>query len=215
MEKTKQKVFEICELKNSMMEWAKEHKECPDIPMYGQVVDMIKDLAEAEKDMWKAKYYQSIVEAMHEEKEEMKRYDDRAGYDHWRYSSGRFAPKGHGHHSSGFTPTVDERSIEIMDWDFTNPRMGYTMGSSDSRTSMRGSDMSHGGTHMNGYNRYRHARMGYHESGSPEHKHEMSEAAKEHVEEMAESMRDIWQDADPSLKKELKSRLTSLIGEMS
>lgn len=202
MEKTKMKVFELCEMKDSLMQWAREHKDTTNIQSMGEVIDMIKDLAEAEEKCWKACYYKSIVEAMDEEK----RYGgDRAGYDHWRYSSGRYAPKGRGHYSAGYTPTYDDMDWGKTDWDFTNPRMGYT-------TTGRGgapSGMRHG------YDRYRNARMGYHESGSAEDKKEMNDAAKEHMEEMSESMRDIWQDADPSLKKELKSSLMSLIGEMS
>lgn len=44
----------------------------------GMVVDMIKDLAEAEKSCWEAEYYMSVVEAM----EDDGRYGyDRQGYD--------------------------------------------------------------------------------------------------------------------------------------
>lgn len=208
MEKTNMKTFELCELKDSLMQWAREHKDNSSIQQMGEVVDMIKDLAEAEEKCWKACYYKSIVEAMDEEK----RYGgDRAGYDHWRYSSGRYAPKGRGHYSAGYTPVYDDMDMGKTDWDFMNPRMGYTT-SGKSNTSGRGGASS---SSYHGYDRYRTARMGYHESGSPDDKREMNDAAKEHMEEMAESMRDILQDADPSLKKELKSSLMSLIGEMS
>lgn len=215
MEKTKMKIFEICELKDGLLSWARDHKECQDIPMYGQVIDMIKDLADTEKNCWEAMYYQSIVEAMKEEKEAMKYGGDRAGYDHWRYSSGRFAPAGRGHYSAGYTPTVDDRGSMDMDWDwdFQNPRMGYTSGGN--KNSMGGSSMGRGGSQMSGYHRYRNARMGYQTSGSEDDKHEMSEATKEQIMELSESVRDIWKDADPSTKKELKSQMMSLIGEMS
>lgn len=213
MEKTKMKVFEICEMKDSLMQWAREHKDNASIQQMGEVIDMIKDCAEAEKECWEAKYYQSIVEAMNEEKEAMKYGGDRAGYDHWRYSSGRFAPAGRGHYSAGYTPMVDDRGSMDMDWDFKNPRMGYT--STSDNTDMRGSNGSRGGSHMSGYHRYRTARMGYQSSGSEEDKHEMSEATKEQIMELSESVRDIWKDADPSTKKELKNHLMSLIGEMS
>lgn len=207
MEATKTKTFEICELKNGLLQWARDHKDTSGIQEMGQVVDMIKDLSEAEEKCWKACYYKSIVEAMYEEKH----YGtDRAGYDHWRYSSGRYAPKGHGHYS-GYTPTYDDSDMMKTDWDFMNPRMGYTPNIHHA-SSGRGGAPS--GVH-HGYDRYRSARMGYSTSGSSEDKKEMNDAAKEHMEEMAESMRDIWQDADPSLKKELKSSLMSLIGEMT
>lgn len=207
MEKTKMKVFEMCELKDSLMHWAREHKDSADIESMGQVVDMIKDLADAEKNCWKACYYETVVKAMKDADEEEK-VMGRMGYDHWRYSSGRFAPAGRGHYTSGYTPTVDDRDMGMTDWDFQNPRMGYVDG-----TGSRSGNA--GRSSRSGYDRYRRARMGYQSTGSAEDKEEMSSAAKEHVEEMAESIRDIWSDADPALRKELKAHMMSLIGEMS
>lgn len=65
----------------------------------GEVIDMIKDCAEAEKDCMKACYYELICEAMTEDGEE-----GSYGYDRYRYASGRFAPKGRGH-ISGYLPS--------------------------------------------------------------------------------------------------------------
>lgn len=66
----------------------------------GEVIDMIKDLASAEKDCMEACYYEAVTEAMEE-------YDEgdskRMGYDRWRYASGRFAPKGRG--TYGYLPS--------------------------------------------------------------------------------------------------------------
>ena len=76
----------------------------------GQVVDMIKDLNEAE-------YKAVIVKAMKKADEEKEEYDKmllrelkeeygedagRRYYDHYRYASGRFAPKGHGSYRRGY-----------------------------------------------------------------------------------------------------------------
>lgn len=57
------------------------------------IADSIKDLAEAEEKCLKACYYELICESMMAEEEDR----GRMGYDNWRYSSGRFAPKGTGH----------------------------------------------------------------------------------------------------------------------
>lgn len=38
--------------------------ERADMTQMGMMVDMVKDLAEAEKDCWKAEYYRSVTEAM-------------------------------------------------------------------------------------------------------------------------------------------------------
>lgn len=83
----------------------------------GEVTDMIKDLAEAEKECWEAAYYESIVKAMKDDGEKM-------GYDDWRYASGRFAPKGKGTYD-GYTP----------DYPTVYSNMGYT---DDTRMNNRG-----------------------------------------------------------------------------
>ena len=61
---------------------------------FGQVTDMLKDLAEA-------MYYRTLTNTMEEFDPEsvldvMDRYGDRRFYDNYRYSNGRFAPKGRG-----------------------------------------------------------------------------------------------------------------------
>ena len=103
----------------------------------GQVVDMIKDLNEAE-------YKAVIVKAMKKADEEKEEYDKmllrelkeeygedagRRFYDHYRYSDGRFAPKGHGSYRRGYEePPYYHMTPEMyrdMDRD-TNSRMYYT-----------------------------------------------------------------------------------------
>lgn len=79
------------------------------------VADAIKDLAEAERNCWEACYYQLVCEAMSEGS------NDRAGYDNWRFASGRFAPTGHGHRS-GYPDSRMDPAIH---------RMGYHEGNRD------------------------------------------------------------------------------------
>lgn len=103
----------------------------------GQVVDMIKDLNEAE-------YKAVIVKAMKKADEEKEEYDKmllrelkeeygedagRRFYDHYRYSDGRFAPKGNGSYRRGYEePPYYHMTPEMyrdMDRD-THSRMYYT-----------------------------------------------------------------------------------------
>ena len=103
----------------------------------GKVVDMIKDLNEAE-------YKAVIVKAMKKADEEKEEYDKmllrelkeeygedagRRYYDHYRYASGRFAPKGHGSYRRGYEePPYYHMTPEMyrdMDRD-THSRMYYT-----------------------------------------------------------------------------------------
>lgn len=103
----------------------------------GKVVDMIKDLNEAE-------YKAVIVKAMKKADEEEEEYENvllrelkeeygedtgRRYYDHYRYASGRFAPKGHGSYRRGYEePPYWHMTPEMyrdMDRD-THSRMYYT-----------------------------------------------------------------------------------------
>lgn len=91
----------------------------------GEVIDMIKDLASAEKDCMEACYYEAVTEAMDEDGE------GRMGYDRWRYASGRFAPKGRGSRAYGYLPSGERMAPEPSDtYDSVpvNRRMGYTEG---------------------------------------------------------------------------------------
>lgn len=182
----------IHEMKNTLISWAQEEisKGCiaADADDLGKVVDMIKDLCEAE-------YYHSIVEAMHEEIEG--EYEGRSGYDNRRYASGRFAPKGHGH-ISGYMPPYMEPHMDMME--------GYTPSGRGNR--------SQSGRYGYNYDKYNEARRNYHESRHTEDKHEMNEHAKKHLEDTVETLEDIYKDADPELKTRMKQDLGKLMNEM-
>ena len=101
----------------------------------GQVVDMIKDLNEAE-------YKAVIVKAMKKADEEKEEYDKmllrelkeeygedagRRFYDHYRYSDGRFEPKGHGTYRGYSEPYYHMTPEMYRDMDRDNhSRMYYT-----------------------------------------------------------------------------------------
>ena len=87
-------------------EEASKSVECINTCELGAVVDMIKDLAEAEYYAYIAKEMKEVAEEEEsEEKYMLKSLKDEYGeddgkryYDMWRYKSGRFAPKGRGTH---------------------------------------------------------------------------------------------------------------------
>lgn len=93
-------VDRIYEIKNALIEQIEEqmHEKGAD-RIDGEMVDMVKDLAEAEKSCWEAEYYRSITEAM-----ESRGYmPEGMGYDMdyprarrgYRDSMGRYAKKGY------------------------------------------------------------------------------------------------------------------------
>lgn len=217
-------VEKMCELKNKLISWVEEEfskgVECVQTDEAGEAVDMIKDLADAEKNCWKAKYYKSIVEAMEEAEEEeeaesrlmklmsMMDGEGRMGYDNWRYSSGRFAPSGHGHRS-GYTPMHMPTTVDAH-W---NERLGYDGDRMDGRS--RSMTSGYDSPYSRSYDEYKDARRHYTESKSSSDKEEMHRHAERHLRETIDTMKEIWGDADPEMKKKMKADLTRLLGDMT
>lgn len=65
------------------------------------------------------------------------------------------------------------------------------------------------------YNDYRKAKKFYTQTNSPQEKENMKTHAHEHLADTLNSAREIWKDADPELKKRMKTDFTALIGEMN
>lgn len=227
MHKTMEKADKICDMMSKIMcamsDQINTGIQNVNTNEAGQVIDMIKDLSEAEEKCWKACYYKYIVKAMKEEEEYAEKLppEERRGYDHWRYSSGRYAPTGHGHYSSGYRP-MDEGWAEVM---HTEPwmNMGYNvrkdgmMRDGQNRSEHATSDRYGYTPSMRGmkYDNYTRARRGYDEHKDAHSKTQMDESAKEYVVDMAESVREMWRDADPALRKEIKNHFVALTGEMN
>lgn len=162
----------LCDMKAELACLAKEalsgDVESVDAKELGEVVDMIKDIYEAEKDCAKAKYYKTVVKAMDENS---------------RSSSFSYIPM----------IDIDEEydkypHIPHRDWDDQYGRV---------------------------FNEYRDARKHYTETHSNEDKSSMDGKAREHVDSVIVSIREIWNNADPTLRQQMKSQLTSLVNEMA
>lgn len=194
----------------------------------GEVVDMIKDLAEAEKYCMEACYYESIVKAMHEAGEDDE--DGRMGYNARHYASGRFAPKGRGTRM-GYMPMNDMRDPYLYDYngepmihegDLRPMKFGYQPSGAGNR-SQSGSRMGHDDRdwdmdddpeHSREYNEYKRAKRHYTETKSAVDKQKMDEHAMKHMNQAMDSFRELWKDADPVMRKRMKTDLTALVGEM-
>lgn len=212
-------IARIHKMLETLTEWAEceldKGKECVCTAEMGQVIDMIKDLSEAEKDCYEAKYNKQIYDAM-------KDAENRSGYDHWRYSSGRFAPTGHGHRS-GYIPYVDPSMMAGIPEEY---RMGYDEDrishmSEEEKQKMgyggKYSDRSRGmprGGRMGWWDEYMDNKRHFTETHSSEDKMKMDESAKRHMEESMGTMKEIWKDADPNLRKKMREDLTKLVNEM-
>lgn len=154
---------DICELKADLIRNLMSHFNMGlnqvDTDEAGKVVDMIKDLAEAE-------YYISVVEAMD-------RPDKSKGS--WIHSGEEYRPH---EHNGENTQNTDSKHGRIFD-DYMK------------------------------YKRY------YTETKSPSQKDEMDAKANEYVGETVTTIRDIWRDADPEMRKRLKAEFVKLVNEMN
>lgn len=174
----------------------------------GQVVDMMKDLAEA-------MYYRELTKAMQEFDAEdvmemLDRYGDgRKFYDHYRYADGRFAPKGRGTYRRGYeeppyyhmTPEMYRNMEQYRDMDRGSGRMYYT---EPSMSSDSGSSME---------SRYDMAKRNYTESKelhrgntTEDKEHKMKELEK-YMREIGSDIAEVISDASPEEKALLKQKL--------
>lgn len=220
---------EISSMKKQLVDCLKSEfskgMECIDAKEAGEVTDMIKDLAEAERNCYEACYYKSIVEAMDDVQ------NDRFGYNPNRYSTGRYAPTGRG--VRGYRPYEDLDMIDAWAKDLddmgTRYRMGYNAGG---RSGVKMSDGTRsGGDSMidpdmyqehygrdsrygDAYNKYRSSRKHYTETKSAADKMEMDEHANEHINDTIATMKEIYKSADPDMRKRMKENIQKLVSEM-
>lgn len=183
----------------------------------GQVVDMIKDLAEAE-------YRATITKAMEEAKEEEEEYDKillrelkeeygedtgRRFYDHYRYADGRFAPKGHGTYRRGYeeppywhmTPERYHDMEHSRDMDRGNGRMYYTEP-----------------THTE--SRYESAKRAYteskelHKGNEPQDKEAKMRELEKYMKEMSDDLLNLMKGMSQEEMNMAKSKLSVLVSKM-
>lgn len=155
----------ICDLKDILIQKAYEQNlDTVDAHEMGEVVDMIKDIAEYERNHYEACYYKSVVNSMN-------RYNnDRAGYvDADPIKMDRF------------------NKLENPYWD---------------------------GKYDKAYNEYKTMRRHYTESHSQDDKTMMDRHANEHINTIVETVKDIWNDADPNLRQQMRDKMTNLLNEM-
>lgn len=238
MEEFEMKMAEICEMKNTLISSMKAYLtkgvDSVDTKEAGEVIDMIKDLAQAEKYCYEACYYKTVIEAMDSETEE----NDRYGYNHNRYSSGRYAPSGRGNYTRGYRP-MTKPYIDQMPYiaeyledpeEFShemNSRRGYVSGMSNMPYSNDGNNrggyydgdtsayMTSDSDYGRAYRNYRNSRRHYTETKSASDKEEMNMHANEHVMNALATIRDVYKDSDPDLKKRMKEDFTKLVSEMT
>ena len=190
-----------------------------DTEEFGEVVDMIKDLTEAEKNKWQSCYYKAVVDAM-ENADYGSDYDwqgmidedrsgygrsGRMGYNRTRDSRGRYA-YGNGNRMGYDQMMEDPRYIEYADG-----RMGYSNGAYGggrrNQYSSSGNMGSRYGYSHDEYMEKKHAMKG----NDPETMKKRTNMINEHMDDMYEMFKEEVQDLTPEEKQMWKAKLNRII----
>ena len=200
--KSTEKYNDICSLKHHMLHYVMGETERGFEPnpekvhVLKEYIEMIKCLAETEKECQEADYYEAVVQAM----EDNGMMDsERMGYNPNRNRMGQYSDGRAGNRNG------DSES---------NSRRGYSPDKMYSRM-MPGDDRDDWGDddprHSEAFNRFRKAKRYYTKSHSEEDKQRMKDASNEHMMETMATIREMWDDADPDLRTRMKTDLTNLV----
>lgn len=189
------KASEVCEMKARLVDCLKHEMdrgvESLDTDEAGKVADMIKDLAEAE-------YYCAVTEAM-------QGYDDDgSGYRPSRDAMGRYSRRRGYEEPDEDTPRSTGRHMPV----------GYRPGDPDMRME-NWPDEDEDDRHGRAFREWRRARRHYTETHSEADKQRMREHENEHLAETMATVREMWDDSDPDMRKRMKADLTKLVSEMA
>lgn len=199
-----------------MGKWAMEKaKACGYENLSSQDWDDLKDCMEAVKCAICADKDYRIVEAMDESEQEEK-YLSRMGYDNYRYSNGRFVPKGRGTRM-GYRPYLYMQDDDWMNEYLENPifeanlsKMGYHPGNGIMEYGNDGRNQ-HSSRYGESYDDYRNARRHYTETKDPEHQRQMREKIGEVFDDMESITMDMVKDMSPEDKQKYKAKLQQMM----
>lgn len=220
------KAEDLKSVKETLLSWVKEEIHCGKdafhVDSAGKVVDMIKDLAEAEKECLEALYYMVVVDAMLNGRDSS--YGEGMGYNHRHLRNGEFAKSGRGHIVNGGTsgfhpgPFVDQGPYidgylhdpnEFRRTMQKYPSMGYDDGMNHNDWNKTRSKYGQA------YDDYKEARRHYTESRNPVDKEKMDHHTMEHVHNTLESLQEMWESSeDAMLKKRIVDEASTVLNQM-
>ena len=197
--------------------------------------DDLKDCMEIVKSAICADKDYREVEAMDDFEKEY----GRMGY-RGRAANGRFVHRSVRGRSAGYTPYLhmmedgmdDYDMYDEMPYPMTGYRMGYTGGNRGGNMGNSSSSGSYSGNYDGGnsrsgyegmrqpsrygesYDRYSDRRRHYHETKDAESKKQMDDSMKEYMSDVSENLREMWKDADPTLRQTMKADLTKMVQQL-
>lgn len=174
----------------------------------GGLVDMVKDMAETKRNCWEAQYYKTVTEAMEKGGEES--YEENGRGINPNCIPTHMIRK----HITGYTPfnpNMDD-GFDFVDYHNgmkdRNNNDHYDNWNDEARNQKH-----HKNQYGDAFGEYEDARRHYTETKSLEDRNHMNEKAMEHVEHSMMTLRDIWKNADPTIRKEVSSAISSLASE--
>lgn len=195
---------QVCEMKEKLVTDLKSYLDAGTSQActeeVGQIADVIKDLSETE-------YYCAVTKAMIEADEEAKRY----GYSYRVFGDENYDRPGY----TSKMPYMHEYEPDIYGYSHSNmrysgnTRMGYRP-----YVDQEPYINSYLSEYGKGYDDYKTAKRHYTETHSPEDKEKMNESTAKHVNNAIAGIKEMWQDADSSLRKDIKADLTALLSIM-
>ena len=205
--KSTEKYNDICTLKHNLLHYVmgeteKGFEPTPEkVHVLKEYIEMIKCLAETEKECQEADYYEAVVQAM----ENSDMGYDRMGYTPRRTKDGRYKSQ----------PDRTRMSDGDMD-----DRRGYDPYDGPYMRMMPGDDRETWGDdeddqYGKSFNRFRKAKRHYTKTHSEEDKQRMKDASNKHMMETMATIREMWDDADPELRKRMKTDMTNLMASMN
>ena len=222
-----------------MGKWAMEQAKAHGFDnITSQEWDDLKDCMEIVKCAVCADKDYRIVEAMDEAEQEEK-FMGRMGY-RGRAANGRFVHRSGRGRSAGYTPYLhmmedgmdDYDMYDEMPYPMTGYRMGYTDGNRGGNMGNSSSSGSYSGNYGGGnsrsgyegmrqpsrygesYDRYSDRRRHYHETKDADSKKQMDDSMKEYMSDVSENLREMWKDADPTLRQTMKADLTKMVQQL-
>ena len=219
-----------------MGKWAMEQAKAHGFDnLTSQQWDDLKDCMEIVKSAICADKDYREVEAMDDFEKEY----GRMGY-RGRAANGRFIHRSGRGRSAGYTPYLHMMEDGMDDYDIydempypmTGYRMGYTGGNRGGNMGNSSSSGSYSGNYGGGnsrsgykgmrqpsrygesYDRYSDRRRHYHETKDADSKKQMDDSMKEYMSDVSENLREMWKDADPTLRQTMKADLTKMVQQL-
>ena len=219
-----------------MGKWAMEQAKAHGFDnLTSQQWDDLKDCMEIVKSAICADKDYREVEAMDDFEKEY----GRMGY-RGRARNGRFVHRSGRGRSAGYTPYLHMMEDGMDDYDIydempypmTGYRMGYTDGNRGGNMGNSSSSGSYSGNYGGGnsrsgyegmrqpsrygesYDRYSDRRRHYHETKDADSKKQMDDSMKEYMSDVSENLREMWKDADPTLRQTMKADLTKMVQQL-